>query len=509
MLPVVTELGDNQLLIGNIFTPLRWAEFAVEEFGLFQKWMDGATIFDPTMGEGNLLESLITYGIRQGKPMESLPVGNLFGNEMNTSYYETALSKFETKYGIKPGNNFTNNDFLKLPEGKYDIVFSNPPWQNFVDLPAAYKEKIKHEFYKYGLIGKGQNLLLGGSRIEFAALIIQRAIQDFLKKNGEAIVFMPLSLLLNDGANRNFRKYAVGETPYSIEKIFDFNTEEVFGKISTRFGLVKFRKNRQNQFPVEYQRLENSGWVKNIARPVFHATDPLSIVPEAKSELLKNFHPIRISKESLPRQGINTGGTNDVFFFNKYEDIDVENCALSNKSVSGVVLPKSLVFPLVTGNEFKQHIPIPSKWVFLPYQKNGKPLEPEQLDRYKLAKAYLLENKDRLQKRKGVMMNSMMKHGKWWALLGIGSYSFFPYKIIWEAYGRAEFRPKLFDNRWQVNQSLQAYIPVRTKSDANRILKSLCDKRIETYLLSLKMEGTMNWAQPGKIRKLVEIISSK
>ena len=41
-------------------------------------------------------------------------------------------------------------------------------------------------------------------------------------------------------------------------------------------------------------------------------------------------------------------------------------------------------------------------------------------------------------------------------------------------------------------------------SEAKRILGLLKDKRVEEYLLSLKMEGTMNWAQPGKIKKLVK-----
>ena len=63
------DLSDKELNIGDVFTPLRWGEFAIQQFGIFQKWLEGATIFDPTMGEGNLLESLITYGISAGMSM--------------------------------------------------------------------------------------------------------------------------------------------------------------------------------------------------------------------------------------------------------------------------------------------------------------------------------------------------------------------------------------------------------------------------------------------------------
>jgi hypothetical protein len=51
---------------------------------------------------------------------------------------------------------------------------------------------------------------------------------------------------------------------------------------------------------------------------------------------------------------------------------------------------------------------------------------------------------------------------------------------------------------------LQAFIPVKSLAEAERIQKDLSDKQIENYLLSFKMEGTMNWAQPGKIKKIIK-----
>ncbi|MCO5280168.1 MAG: hypothetical protein M9931_03810 [Chitinophagales bacterium] len=103
-----------------------------------------------------------------------------------------------------------------------------------------------------------------------------------------------------------------------------------------------------------------------------------------------------------------------------------------------------------------------------------------------------------------MMLNAMLKRGHWWAMLGVGEYNFFPYKVVWEAYGKTTFNPTIFEGYWQANQSLQAFIPVKSKDEAKRIQKELSDKQIENYLLSLKMEGTMNWAQPGKIKKIIK-----
>jgi hypothetical protein len=498
--------GFNLLSIGTVFTPLKWAHFAITEFDLFTKWMNGATIFDPTMGEGHLLEALITFGLQKGVNLKELPVDNLYGVEMNTSCFETCVRKMKSTYGIRLSpHKFVNGDIFSLKnEQSFDIVFGNPPWQNFVDLPDNYKEELKPKFFTYDLIGNSQDLLLGGSRIDIAALVIQKVMQQNLKKGGEAIFFMPLSLLLNDGANQHFRTYKVNSTPYYIDKIYDFNNADIFSGIATRYGLVHFKRDSTQVFPVPYRRWEEMKWVDYFSKPMFHPRDPLSVFSDPLSNSFDNFEFISIKKDSVPRQGVNTCGANHVFFFDSYTEVDEVNCSVSNKVVTECLLPKKYVFPLITSHNFKNGSLSPIKWVLLPYNTNGKALELSQIRREKKLESYLISHKEILENRKGVMLNALIKRGNWWSLLGVGDYSFYPYKIVWEAYGRTEFHPKIFKGGWQANQSLQAFIPVKTMSEAKRILGLLKDKRVEEYLLSLKMEGTMNWAQPGKIKKLVK-----
>lgn len=498
------NLSNNELKIGDVFTPVKWGEFVVEKFNLFSKWMKGSSIFVPTMGEGNLLESLITYGLSKGFSIKNMPTNNLFGNELNTNYFNKAINKFKEKYGIDMSKNFTNEDLLLLKPRKYNIILGNPPWQNFVDLPEKYKEQIKNYFFKFDLVGNTQNLLLGGSRIDIAALIIQISIKDFLTQYGEAIIFMPLSLFLNDGANKYFRTYSIGDIKYSVETIFDFNDEDVFGGIATRYCLTHFIRNKNTIFPIPYYRNEGGVWKKYFAKPLFHETDPLSIITNEENEFFDNIKPILIKKESTPRQGINTCGANDIFFFDDLTEINNDLVSVSNKSKNKIILPKKFIFPLITSKEFKKETSKPSKWVLLPYNKNGKPLEWKQIQQYPELRFYLESNEDVLKNRKGVMLNALINRGYWWSMLGVGEYNFFPYKVVWEAYGKKSFNPKIFDGSWQANQALQAYIPVKSLGDAEKIHKELSDRRIEKYLLSLKMEGTMNWAQPGKIKKIIK-----
>ncbi len=348
------DLSDKELNIGDVFTPLTWGDFAIQKFNIFQKWLDGATIFDPTMGEGNLLEALIVHGLSKGMPIEELPTANLYGNELNTKYYQNALNKFYNNFGLDMSLNFSNEDFLRLDKHQYDIIFGNPPWQNFVDLPDSYKEQIKSYFFKYDLVGNSQNLLLGGSRIDIAALIIQIAIKDFMQENGEAIVFMPLSLLLNDGANRNFRTYSIGGVKYSIESVYDFNDEDVFGGVATRYGLTHFVRDKNSSFPIPYYRMNAGNWEAFVAKPMFHETDPLSIFTLEEYKNRAEISPIKIKKESSPRQGVNTCGANDVFFFDQLKELDNNLVELGNKQREQVILPKQFLYPLITSNDFKK-----------------------------------------------------------------------------------------------------------------------------------------------------------
>jgi hypothetical protein len=507
--------SDSNLFIGDIFTPTEWGIFAIERFGFFEKWLSGYTVFDPTMGEGNLLEAFILLGISKKLSVNELPIHNLFGNELNTIYYQNAIAKFKQKYGIDLSSNFTNKDIFVLKPRKYNLILGNPPWQNFVDLPEEYREKIKPFFLKYGLVKNRQSVLLGGSRIDISAVIIQLSIKDFLKENGEAVFFAPLSIFLNDGANKNFRLYQVDKTSFKITAIYDFNDVEVFKNVSTRYGLFHLIRNKETTFPIPYYRYENNQWQKYFASTVFHKTDPLSISKECKVFSKNDLPKIIIKKESTPRQGVNTCGANDVFFFDNYQDIDDSFAVISNKVHKQVILPKKFIFPLITAKNFytdnlyDQNIISVSndnmyKWVLLPYNQNGKPLDLSQLQQYHELYSYLKKNKDILVKRKGTMLKTLINRGQWWALLGVGEYCFYPYKIVWEAYGKSDFKPLIFEGKWQANQSLHAYIPVKSIEEAKRIQKELCNKDIENYLLSLKMEGTMNWAQPGKIKKFIE-----
>lgn len=488
--------------IGVVFTPHDWAIFASKRFDIYNSWMNGSSIFDPTMGSGNLLAALIQIGLDQGLTVDQLPTQNLFGNELNSVFYQEAIHRFRTDFGLDLQSNFTNSDFFELEPTEYDIIFGNPPWVNFTDLPSEYKTKLKAVFIEYDLVADTKKMLLGGSRVDISALVIQKSIAEFLTPNGNAYFFQPLSLLLNDGAHDSFRRYHVKGIDFSVEAVYDFKETSVFPDVSTRHGLVHYQKNKKASFPIAYFEYSEDKWFEQRAAPILSSTGPLSVFDKNAPSPLFNFKPIPLQKSATPRQGINTSGANSVFFFNDYEDVDAQTCRL-NKTV---LLPKRFVYPLLVSDNFKDPSKPPIKWVLLPYDQTGKPLNLKAIRKHPLLWDYLHLNKPYLTARKGKMIETWKERGYWWALLGVGKYNFAKHKVVWEAYGRKTFEPMIFTGRWQANQSLQAYIPVSHKIEAKRVRSALKNPVIEDYLHSLKMDGTMNWAQPGKIRKLFHFI---
>jgi hypothetical protein len=499
-----SELPCPEGPIGAVFTPLRWGRFAVERFGLVQKWLEGASVFDPTMGQGHLLEAMLEAGLARGHALEDLPAGRLYGHELHAAHHAAALQRFRDRYGLDMARNFTQGDILTLAPKPYDLLLANPPWVQFADLPERYKAAVKGLFLEYGLVGRRQDLLLGGSRIDLAALVLQRAIRDFLAPCGEAVAFLPLSLFLNDGAHRHFRNYRIGDVGYALSSLHDFGGESVFGGVSTRYGLAHFVRDRHTSFPIPYFSRQGGAWQESHAGPAFDATDPLSVSEAGAWSGLGAFPPIVVRKQARPRQGVNTGGANALFFFDRLEREGEGLVRAGNRHIGEALLPEKFLHPLLTAQNFRESGGgRPCKWALLPYGPDGKPLAWEAIAAFAELRAYLEAHAHVLKARKGTLMQGAIGRGLWWSLLGVGPYSFAPYKVVWEAYGRRDFRPAIFEGHWQANQSLQAFMPAGSLAEASRIHEALSDGRVARYLGSTRMQGTMAWAQPGRIGKLL------
>ena len=489
--------------VGQVFTPLKWAKWLIHKWNLFDAWQAGASLCDPTAGQGAFALALFSISRERGLAISSdmlARLGLIEIQKANSEAFERKIADmgFDFKF---PEDNLVICDIItNCPDKKYDILIGNPPWSNFAKLPSDYKEELKKYYIKTGLVSNKKEVLLGSSRIDIAALILKIVLGKLLNKNGAGYFYLPLSLFSGDNAHAGFRNYQANNKNFSIEEVYEFRDTKVFEDIGTAYCAAKISVDRLQKFPVKYYREEKGDWSQQIAMPLKNRNDQWRILCKKDEIDVQNRIEINLSPKQKPRQGVNTCGANSVFIF----------------SEKPAFIPEKYIYPLATKELWKNgstaHKKLTKKkvykWIFLPYEKKtGHSLSLQQMAREQKLQNYLTKYKDLLSQRKGTLIQSAIQKGLWWSLLGIGPYSFAPYKVIWQAYGQSEFKVMILDQVdgqvWQGNQAMQAFIPSWNKAEAYRIKSALKNPAILTLLKQLNGAGKCNWAQPGKIKKIL------
>jgi len=452
-------------------------------------------VCDPTAGKGSfayaMMDTAASAGIEVGDEMLS----RLYLVERESDFLQAFEAGFQLKYRREfPKRNLIHADIiLSNPRRAFDFLVGNPPWVNFSDLSAEYKEATKPHFLAYGLVSDRRAVLLGSSRVDLAALVIAVVLNENLAHNGQAAFFLPLSLFFNDGAHSGFRKYRLRDSEFRVCQIWDFPRRRVFPEILTRAGAALFRRDQQNVFPIPYKSLNGESWISRHAAPVGEDAAPLSI-SNGRDDLndIVTAPPITVGADQKPRQGVNTCGANHAFVFDRPPDD----------------LPSQFVFPLLTKECFRSLAPKPQKFILLPYSTlTGAPLTQVELNQHPALRSHLDRHREALEDRRGSLLGAWIRRGIWWACLGVGKYSFAPHKVVWEAYGKKTFAPRVFSafegKPWQPNQAMHSFIPCSTAQEAESLCEQLRSSHIEEYLKSLGAEGTCNWAQPGRIKRFL------
>jgi hypothetical protein len=494
--------SEGPAALGDVFTPMPWARFAVRKTGLARALLEGATILDPAMGSGNLLAAVLEEARQldsQGTAALSDGIqSRLAGVERDPVHFAAARERFAGHDGLLSG--LVQGDLFTSQPRRADILFANPPWMNYTSLPETEKNRLRILYTDYGLSGKGQHLLWGSARVDLSALVLQYSLFHFLKKGGRAVFFLPLSLFYNDGAHKLLRRCQVKGVDWAVTRVHQLPAE-AFG-VGTRCGLFEIERDRPQQFPVPAFQTADDGWEERMLFPEGAGNAWCLKVAELPR--------ISVSRENLPRQGINTCGANAVFYFNEPERIS-EDFFLAGECK----LPARFMHPVLTSRDlqnWKESVmeqgdvlqAVPSRYVLLPWLKDGW-IQAGDLEQFPELNNWLQAHRQQLQNRRGKIIGSAILRGIWWSLLGVGPYCFAPWKIIWQAAGARTFDPVLCEGHWQMNQSMQAGMAFDSREDAERVLALLRRPQVEEYLKSYQMGGTLNWAQPGKIKKILSI----
>ncbi len=486
--------------IGEIFTPPEWAAFAAKKTALTQQWLNGATILDPFMGQGALLKALIDEALNLGYTPEQLPLHNLFGFELQQRNVDQFLITMAEQAIPVPRHNFLVTDtlFHINPSGwQPDIIFTNPPWINFGKLDLEYQKRLKPLFMAYNLVESSQ-VLLGASRVDFSALCLAHALTIWTPHRTLALAFIPLSLITSQ-AHQPFRRFtwhsSITVTP---QWFYHLSSQKVF-PIACDYGLLCLHVNQNlttNRITPAPKSFHLYKWIKSSQSWL-----KTHFIPEQTPHHLTK---LVLPAHQKPRQGVNTGGANSSYIFDTYHpQEDSEYVAVSNKYVRAL-LPRKWLAPLLTSLNLRHPNSPITKWIFIPYDtKTGLPLSVEELQAYPSAWLYLLSQKEKLSQRKGVMLQKYSRNDVFYALLGISTYSFTAYKVVWSAMGVKKFTPRIVLGHHQANQAVHAYIPAHSLQEAELILAFLQSDEIQEFFKNIEISGTKSFAQPHRVKEFL------
>ncbi|MCK5734903.1 MAG: hypothetical protein KAH21_00440, partial [Spirochaetaceae bacterium] len=313
-------------------------------------------------------------------------------------------------------------------------------------------------------------------------------------------------------AHSAFRQLKLpGGRSFSLMEIRDMDGGEPFPGAGTAYCLACYKADKTQVWPVSWFKAgPERSWEEMAAEPADGPESPLLPRPAGSSRV--SPPRIHVPEGTVPRQGVNTQGAAGIFHILEIGMEKDGRLPVISKNGSRGFLPSELVYPLMSGSSFTDtEEPEPDRWIFMPYKRNGKVLSLDEIERYPDAFEWIQRHKSILKRRKGLMLKKIMEKGIYWALIGVGPYTFAPWKLAWESYGRNRFIPKLFHSEneihWQGNQALHAYLPLYSKESAIRAYNDFLSPNLEDYLKKLGGAGTKNWAQPGRIRRL--LISGK
>lgn len=118
--------------------------------------------------------------------------------------------------------------------GKFDYIVGNPPWIDWKNLPAGYRDRVKQLCIDRNLFSGDS--ITGGINLNICALISYVAASNWLKPDGTLAFLMPDTILYQQ-TYEGFRKLKQGDSKQLyFQKIFDWTKSgHPFSPVTQRF----------------------------------------------------------------------------------------------------------------------------------------------------------------------------------------------------------------------------------------------------------------------------------
>ena len=388
-------------------------------------------------------------------------------------YRELVRLDKENKNGIWA--RIIKNNFAPLFVGRVDFVVGNPPWVNWENLPAEYRESSGPLWKNYNLFRhKGYKAKLGGAKDDISILMTYVAHNCYLSTGGHLGFLITQSVFKTKGAGEGFRAFQYTDQgtrwflpPISVHDFSDFQPFD--GAANKTAAIVVGKTKDAFKYPVAY-----TVWMKRpgdnisqddsleivkrkivkkdlVAYPVSSTdnTSPwLTAIPQAFTAMQK----VTGASAYTANEGVNTGGLNGCFWIRIVKTLRDGNLLIENLHDIGKIkveqvqttIEPSLVYPLLRGRDVSRWRAEPSASIILANRTDKLAGIPESEMRGKHPKTFdylrRFEGAKENPKRGTLRGRALFKqyfspNDPFYSMYNVGPYTLAPWKVVWRDMG--------------------------------------------------------------------------
>jgi len=330
-------------------------------------------------------------------------------------------------------------------------------------LPEQYRESIAPLWQKYDLFRHtGMKARTGAAKDDISILMFYVSIDQYLKARGKIGFVITQTIFKTEGGGEGFRRFRCGQNGPEVRCIFmdDWSSLKPFEGAANKTSVVIAQRDGKTRYPVGV-----SYWRKRAARTPLPEDAPLDqIVYEVCRSSQWQGEPIDDARRDSPwitgrgrclrpvkriigqsyyraREGTNTGGLNGAYWVERLAEHGdaltlVANCGDIGKIKVGCIesaVETTLLHPLLRGKDVGRWSAEPSLQLLLPHDPDA-PAKPIPLgdmrSKYPKALAYFSHFRESLLRRKSNVVRGLMASGEFYAMFGVGPYTFAPYKCV-------------------------------------------------------------------------------
>lgn len=372
-------------------------------------------------------------------------------------------------------------NFYAALQSKFDYIVGNPPWVKWQHLPSTYREKLKNEGHDV-LFSPYRNS--GGNSLDLFAPILMAASINYLEKNGEIIMIMPMSLNFN-ASFHNVRKFNF-LNGQKIKKIMDFDSKNnVFKDVDINFGYYVI----SNEQSLEYVKIDSRG--RAITK--FPIINPYTnaIIPFDSKEDFDSVQPylglrskgisVRSGVQFSPnyyRQFIIVSKSDGIL---KLKSADIRKVQKIGIEKIDICAEEGAIKPIIRSTDLRSgmNCKIYSWWLYEKGSKEPFPFEKVR-DKFPVLADNLTRIVDKLDPKNSSDFNKRISKSTWYSNTRVGKYTQAPYRICFSDNGN--FDPVLVTDTDLIPEGHVRFIPYYDEHSAKKAFEILSKPSVKKLM---------------------------